>query len=455
VVHDQRFPYTTELELPVIGLEAEFKVFIDDVEVVPEDVWRTPSGLVDKPLLKRTNKSLQLPTGGALYFDGGVIEVVTPVIEIAPQCTARVVRSLWEQIGFTRDQLDAWEKKSRKKVRLQAFSCHFNISFELERGQRSSERTIQKLALLLAHLLPAPLVMVAANRDSTGIGVRPRRERIEITLDFTPDPGLMAAATALIVGIVRDVISWPSYRVDVLGERGIPTIEGLVPGKHVARKGWLAKAKHFPRNPFQADPNAKVWKTTAGGKVSLREISLAIAMHFRDSIRRYADPFSYRLLFAVLRGELPALLDLKKRPPAYDDVGRTTRWGAVIPELENFAALMTDDESAVTRRRKADVDEKLAPPWAGEDPDRRRRTRKYGERRAEPPPSTPSKRLTRSAYEKVFLKLGTRSRLQIGEDILTPVKVKGWYHSIFTTPNGEERMLSIDQLLRHMGGWIE
>src|SRR5438132_2256614 len=200
--YDKRFPYTTELEMPVIGLEAEFKVFIDDLESIPEKIWRTPAAFIDRPLLKRTNKSMQLPTGGALYFDGGVLEVVTPVIEIAPQCTARVVRSLWEQIGFVRDQLDSWESRNRHRVRLQAFSCHCNISFELAREERSRHRTIQKLALLLAYLLPVPIMMTAANKRSTAIGVRPRRDRIEITLDFTPDPGLMSASAALIVGIV-------------------------------------------------------------------------------------------------------------------------------------------------------------------------------------------------------------------------------------------------------------
>ena len=446
------FPYTAELEMPVIGLEAEFTVFIDGRRVSPEEIWRTPANLVDRPLIKRTNKSLQLPTGGALYFDGGVLEVVTPVIEIAAQCTARVVRSLWEQIGFVRDQLDRWEKRTGRNVRLQAFSCHFNISFELERGERSRDRTIQKLALLLAHLLPVPLILVAANKRSTGVGVRPRRERIEITLDFTPDPGLMAAATALIVGIVRDVIAWPSYRLDELEDRGVPLIAGLTPGKHISRKGWLAQAPHFPRNPFNADPNANVWTITAGAKTSLREMALTIATQFRDSIRRYADPFSYRLLFSVLRGEMPALLDLPERPAAYEDVGRTTRWGAVLPELENFAALMRDEESELPRRRSADVDEKLAPPWSGENADRRGRTRKYGDRRASAP--SPSRSLTRSAYEKVFLKLGTGSRLKIGDEVLIPVKVKGWYHSIFRAPNGEERMMSIDQLLRYMGSWM-
>src|SRR5438477_8719956 len=136
-----RFPYRNELEMPVIGLEAEFKVFIDDVAILPEEYWRTPAAFIDQPLLKRASKSLQLPTGGAIYFDGGVLEVVTPVIEIAPQCTARVVRSVWEQIAFVRDQLDWWERRSGQTVRLQAFSCHFNISFELARSERGNDRT--------------------------------------------------------------------------------------------------------------------------------------------------------------------------------------------------------------------------------------------------------------------------------------------------------------------------
>jgi len=441
--YDERFPYTTELEMPVIGLEAEFKVFIDDVEAAPEDVWRTPAGFIDRPLVKRTTKSMQLPTGGALYFDGGVIEVVTPVIELAPQCTARVVRSLWEQIGFVRDQLDVWEAKSGRRVRLQAFSCHMNISFEVSREERGRHRTIQKLAVLLAYLLPVPLIVAGANRRSTGIGVRPRRDRVEITVDFTPDPGLMSATTALVVGIVRDVISWPSYRLEELERRGIPLIEGVTPGKHATRKGWLTKDFHFPRNPFRTDVNARVWRTTSGLKTSLRQAALAVAMKFRDSIGRYSDPFSYRLLFSVLRGETPALLDLRDRPPAYDDVGRATRWGAVLPELENFASLMRDTSASASpapRRRRADLEEKLAPPWAGEHSDRRA--------------TSHTRRLTRSAYERVFLKLGSGRRLKVGNEILTPVKVKGWYHSIFQTPNGEERMLSIDQLLKYMGSWI-
>jgi hypothetical protein len=399
------------LEMPVIGLESEFKVFVDDLEVLPEDIWRTPRAFITTPTLKRTTKSVQLPTGGALYFDDGVLEVVTPVIELAPQCTARVVRSLWEQIGFVREQLDAWEEKSGKRVRLQAFSCHTNISFELSREQRHRNRTIQKLAVLLARLLPVPVIVTGENRRSTAIGVRPRRDRVEITLDFTPEPGLMAATVALIVGVVRDVIEWPSYLVSEIGKRGIPLIAGVDPGRHPSRKGWVTRDFHFPKNPFTADIDAAEWGTTDGRTLSLRNVALEITRHFRPSIERYADAESVRRLFSLLEGTATSLLDLDDRPAAYDDVALKTK-----PE----------------------------PPWRDEA-DRRGHARRYPERRT--PSSGPQSRLTRSAYERVFLHLGARKSFRLAGEELTPVAVKGWYHAVLRAPNGEERVVSIDQLL--------
>jgi hypothetical protein len=453
-----RFPYRNELALPVIGLEAEFQTIVDGELVVPEEYWKTPAGFIDRPMLARTSKSSQLPTGGAVYFDGGVVEVVTPVIEIAPQCTGRVVRSVWEQIGFVRDHFDRWEKRSGKRVELRAFSCHFNISFELPRDQRNRDRTIQKLALLLIHLLAVPVLITGANRRSTGIGVRPRRDRIEITLDFTPDPGLMAATTALIVGIVREVISWPSYRVDELAARKIPTIADVNPGKHATRNGWILRDFHFPRNPFTGSIDERQWPTNDGRTLSLREVALEIAECFHEPIGRWSDSFSERLLFAVLRGEMPSLLDLDDRPPGYDDVGRAVRWGSSLPELQNYAGLM----EAGPHRRARDVEEKLAPPWRGEPLDRRERIalpprveRRDRVERREKPAAAAAPRLTRSEYEKVFLKLASGRRLQLGRELLTPVAVKGWYHAVFRNARGDERLLSIDQVREHMDGWRE
>jgi hypothetical protein len=442
-----RFPYRNELRHPVIGLEAEFRVFIDGQPVVPEEYWRTPSEFITRPLLQRSSKASQLPTGGAVYFDGGVLEVVTPVIEIAPQCTARVVRSLWEQIGFVRDQLDRWQQRNAKDVRLQAYSCHFNISYEIGREERNRNRTIQKLAMLLAYLLPVPVIVVGANCRSTGMGVRPRRDRVEITLDFTPDPGLMAATTALIVGVVRDVIAWPSYRVEELEARGLPVLKNVTPGKHETRNGWITRDFHFPQSPFTTPIDAQAWPLTDGRVLSMRGIALEIATHFRDSIRTWSDPFSNRILFSVLSGDTPSLLDLGDRPAAYDDVGHAIRWGTTLPELRNYAG---------DGRRAADLDD---PPWRGESVDRRERVtlpprierRTSRERRAET--KAPAPRLNRSAYERVFRQLGSGKRLQIGRELLTPVSVRGWYHAVFKNARGEERMMTIDQVLDHMDRW--
>jgi hypothetical protein len=291
------------------------------------------------------------------------------------------------------------------------------------------------------------VIVTGANCRSTGMGVRPRRDRVEITLDFTPDPGLMAATTALIVGIVRDVIAWPSYRVEELETRGLPVLKNVTPGKHETRNGWITRDFHFPQSPFTTPVDAKAWPLTDSRVLSMREIALEIATHFRDSIRTWSDPFSNRILFSVLRGETPSLLDLGDRPAAYDDVGRAIRWGTTLPELRNYAD---------GGQRAADLDD---PPWRGESVDRRERVtlpprierRTNRERRAEI--KAPAPRLNRSAYERVFRQLGSGKRLQIGRELLTPVSVRGWYHAVFKNARGEERMLTIDQVLDHMDRW--
>ena len=164
------------LAMPVTGMEAEFNVVMDGVEIDPRAYWGDPTAFIDAPMLRRERSSLQMPTGGAVYFDRGVIEVVTPVIELAPGCTARVVRNLWEQIAFVRDELTKWEAKAGKHIRLKAYSAHYNVSFELSRREQNEHRNIQKLALLLAHLLPIPLALVGTNRRSTGPRRAPARQ---------------------------------------------------------------------------------------------------------------------------------------------------------------------------------------------------------------------------------------------------------------------------------------
>ena len=66
----------------------------------------------------------------------------------------------------------------------------------------------------------------------------------------------------------------------------------------------------------------------------------------------------------------------------------------------------------------------------------------------------PDRRLTRSAYEQVFLKLVSGGRLRIGREMYTPVGMKGWYHAILRRDSdGKERLLSVDQLLKKLKDW--
>jgi hypothetical protein len=537
-------PPGARLGMPVMGMESEFNVWLDGEEINPETYWSDPTAFISRKLMRREKTSSSIPTGGALYFDRGVIEVVTPVIELAPGCPARTVRNLWEAIGFVRNELTKWGRRTGHDVRLKAYSAHYNISFELRPHEQSASRNIKKLALLLSYILPLPAALLGGNRRSTGVGVRPRGDRVEITSDFTPDPGLMIANATFLLGVVRGIMALPSYELDQLDKLGLPVVKGLVPGKHTTRKGWLAKDFHFPQSPFTTNVDAQVWETRDGRVMSQRAIAREIAWKYRASIRRFADPFSFRLVFAILEGRLPSLLELPDRPAAYDDVGRSSRWGQVIPALrtvaaggrwsvsreEKWATGSFQDHLAARAKERAQYERQmrrqarrvasatvvaplpgkpavgavdtiaaspglvvspameacaprgpapaadgnyrgydrrdglpgaLAASGSDDAVERRRRPkvlekRGNGDRRtAMKPVPFPDRRLSRSAYEQVFLKLVSGHRLRISGETHTPVGMKGWYHALFRRDSdGREVLLSIDQLLRTMKDWL-
>ena len=303
----------SRLRLAAVGLEAELSLYIDDVPERPEVVFGSPREFIRGELLHRVGTSYQLPTGAAVYFDTGVIEIATPLIELERGCIARAGRSLWESICFVRGELDAWEQRSGRRARLVGFSTHYNVS--IDSGSHIAHPSkLNALARLLTYVLPAPVMLLATNRESTGVGVRPRGDRIEITADFTPDPTLMVAAGSLVTGIIREMATWPSFDLAALRRRGLPHIRGFDPMPHTSRKGWLARFDCYPANPFTSDAN------------TLRPIATRIFNYFRRPIARVADPFSLRLIAAVLSGRAPSYLDLDERPPEYEDVGRPCHW---------------------------------------------------------------------------------------------------------------------------------
>ena len=387
---------TREGGLPAIGIEAEFATVVDGVAARPEDIFRSPRNIIRGPLIHRTGRSYHLPTGGAVYFDTGVIELATPMIEIERGCGARGTRSLWESLGFLRAELDAWERRQSRTVRLVGFSAHYNVSFDLPPGEPANGRTVERLAYLLTHVLAAPVMLLAANRRSTGIGVRPRGDRIEVTCDFTPDVGLMAATATLVVGIARAVMAWPSYELTELARHAIPVVHGFVPAVHSSRQGWVARDLCFPANPFACDVNAAVWPVVQGARLSLREMAGRTTRVFWDSIRSLGDPLSLQLIAAVMRGRAPSLLELPDRPAAYDDVGRLCRWDDLFP---------------ITL-------------------------------------------LPRSRFERVLGHAIAGRRVRMDGSWHRPIGVRGWSHVVFRRESdGMRSVMSLDEMLAHLGAW--
>ena len=377
---------------PVGGLEAEFSLLVDGVTAKPEQLFGDPRGFIDLPLMHRTGRSFQLPNGAAVYFDTGVIEVATPVMELAQGCFGRLARSLDDGVTFVRHHLDRWQARAGRTIRLQGFSTHYNVSVAGPSTSAPSRR-IKDIAWLLVHILPAPVMLLATNRRSTGVGVRPRPRRIEVTADFPPDAARLAATGAVIGGIVQAASRWRDLSVEGLRRRGIPVLDGFVPVKHTSRNGWLARFDCYPLNPFACETDAEVW-STHNGPVSLRSMAARILAAFDESIARLADPFSYALAQRIAAGATRSWLDEDDRPSAYDDVGR-----------------------------------------------------------AKPPQAL--KRLGLSRYERVVLNTISRTPLTLGRDRFTPLGMRGWSRVIFRRErDGARTVLPLDTLVRHLDHWV-
>ena len=373
---------------PVIGIEAEFTLFVNGVKRRPETIFGTPRGLIRKRMIPRTGRSYQLPAGGAIYFDTGVIEVATPIIELGPGCGYRATRLLWEQIRYVRRELDAWSKRHGRSARLQGFSTHYNFSFPAER--KSPLRDASKLAYLLSHVLPAPVALLAANRKSTAIGVRPRGSRLEVTADFTPDAALMLATCGLIAGVVEGVLHWEHYSLDQIARHGIPLPTPLRLRKHSSRRGWRVLASSLQHNLFTCDPNEPIWKLRDARCLSLRGIAAETMRPFRREIRRLSDAATLEHIEAVFAGDARSLLDFPERPSAYDDAAHGIDWN-------------------------------------------RRRVRHW----------------PRTQYEEVIHRVIARNPIQIDGKRYTVQRMQGWYEIVFReVKTGTRRVLNLDDLVR-------
>jgi hypothetical protein len=206
----------------------------------------------------------------------------------------------------------------------------------------------------------------------------------------------MAATATLIVGIVRDVMTWPSYDLGQLDAREIPVVRHFLPVPHSSRKGWVAKYSCFPSNPFTADVDGVRWTTRSGERMSLRNMAGRTTRAFWPAIRALGDPLSLRLIAAVMRGRAPSLLEMDDRPVAYEDVGRLCKWNDLFP---------------VTL-------------------------------------------LPRSRYERVLSNTIAGRRVRMDGAWHRPIGMRGWTHVVFKRErDGKRQVRSLDDMLMHLDAW--
>lgn len=233
-------------------------------------------------------------------------------------------------------------------------------------------------------------MLLAANPESTAVGVRPRGSRLEVTTDFTPDAALMLATCGLITGVVDAVLRWESYAVEQMVQHKIPRLMPFRLRKHSSRRGWRVIPSSLARNPFTADPNGLIWNLRDCRPVSLREIAIETTRPFRKEIRRLSDAATLRHIDSVFRGDARSLLDFPKRPNEYDDVGQMINWN-------------------------------------------RRRVRHW----------------PRSDYEKVINRVIAHEPIQIGSKRYKAERMQGWYEVVFREmKTGVRRVLNLDDLVR-------
>jgi hypothetical protein len=243
---------------------------------------------------------------------------------------------------------------------------------------------------LLAHILLAPVALLATNRQSTAVGVRPRGSRLEITTDFTPDAALMLAACGLIAGVVEGVLHWDDYGLAEIERHGIPQPTPLRLRKHSSRRGWRVLASSLQHNPFRCDPNEAIWRLRDGRHASLRMIAAETMRPFRREIRRLSDAPTLEHIEAVFEGDARSLLDFSDRPSAYDDVGHGIDWN-------------------------------------------RRRMRHW----------------RRSQYEEVIHRVVARAPIRLDGKRYTVQRMQGWYEIVFReAKTGARRVFNLDELVK-------
>ena len=128
----------------------------------------------------------------------------------------------------------------------------------------------------------------------------------------------MIAAATFIVGVAREVMTWPSFELIGSTRTTFRSSSDFAPEPHSSRNGWVARFSSFAENPFVADVNEPLWTTRGGDRAlaSRHRAPASLATSGRRSSRLGDAAFAAAHRGGDATDATPSLLELDDRPPA-------------------------------------------------------------------------------------------------------------------------------------------
>lgn len=260
----------------LVGVEREYEVWRAGETVDVRALWDNlpDPGVWLDPSDARARRG---PWGGVLTADGPHAELATPPVTMGPGSTRELVALAASGERHLAAQLP--------EHRLVGYSTHINVEV--------ADRSVVRVARLIAGRLALPLMLGLDRRDSPGLLVRPRPGRLEVGGEFAAGDQLRAAVV-LTIGMVLLAESAIGIR------RGrIPYVPPAKTERAVERFGWYVDRKAFGPDLYVAG------RATALGPVTAGEVVARLWSAARPMVADHLDDEELEVADRVVSGERP------------------------------------------------------------------------------------------------------------------------------------------------------
>lgn len=133
--------------------------------------------------------------GTVVYSDGGTAEVTSAASEIQKGCVTECVNSLFSARNMLFEGLDKYNRDNGIAISMGAYSGHYN--FSIERGEYDRLFSLIKNSIGMAYML------FVEKKNSRGVMVRDKGDRVEICGEYLPAYEQNIAAMAFMLGTIN------------------------------------------------------------------------------------------------------------------------------------------------------------------------------------------------------------------------------------------------------------